>query len=251
MPGELPSAPPPSRCLPTLTVLAPPPPAVRDLGHRPYLPVLELMRELRRERKAGRIGDTLLLVEHDPVITVGVQGADGDVLPADLPVHQVERGGKSTYHGPGQLVGYPIVDLVPRGKDVRRFVHQVEELVVRSLHPFGIEASRVPGKRGVWVDGERKIASVGVAIEEWVSFHGFALNVSTDLRAFERFRPCGFEGRIMTSVERETGRAVALGEVTPFLVQAWSEIFGAEANPAHLRAPAAACPSAVPPTESA
>lgn len=171
------------------------------------------------------IPDTLLLVEHDPVITVGVQGAEGDVLPEDLPVHRVERGGKSTYHGPGQLVGYPIVDLSSRGKDVRRFVHDVEELVVRAVQPFGIRASRVEGKRGVWVNGERKIASVGVAIEEWVSYHGFALNVSVDLRAFERFHPCGFDGKVMTSMERELERPVHLAEVAPHVVAAWKDLF--------------------------
>ncbi len=212
-----------TRCVPVLSGAEPP--VLRELGHRDYQEVWDLMRELRRARKARTIPDTLLLVEHDPVITVGVQGAEGDVLPGDLPVHHVERGGKSTYHGPGQLVGYPIVDICSRGKDVRRFVHDVEELVVRAVHPFGIEASRVDGKRGVWVGGERKIASVGVAIEEWVSYHGFALNVSVDLRAFERFRPCGFDGKVMTSMSRELGRPVHLAEVSPHIASAWSDLF--------------------------
>jgi lipoate-protein ligase B len=202
------------------------PPAVRELGHQEYTVTWDLMRELRRERRAGTVGDTLLLVEHDPVFTVGVQGDDGETFPPGIPVHRVERGGKSTFHGPGQLVGYPIVDLVPRGKDVRRFVHDVEELVVRTVADFGVRAERVAGKRGVWVDGERKIASVGVAIEEWISYHGFALNVSTDLRAFETFHPCGFEGKVMTSLEHELGRSVGLNEVIPPAIRAWQQLFG-------------------------
>lgn len=201
-------------------------PSVQDLGRSPYPPVWELMRTLRKDRRAGRIGDTLLLVEHEPVITVGIQGDDGEVLPRELPVFHVERGGKSTYHGPGQLVGYPIVDLGTRGKDVRRFVREVEEIVVRACAAEGVAAGRVDGKRGVWVEGRRKIASVGVAIEEWVSYHGFALNVSTDLTVFERFHPCGFDGNVMTSISRERGRDVPMEEVRGHVVRAWEELFG-------------------------
>ena len=208
------------------TVSAP----VRDLGRREYVPVWELMKQLRRDRKAGKIPDTLILVEHPPVITVGVQGSDGEELPPDLPVHQVERGGKGTYHGPGQLVGYAIVSLDGRGRDVRRFVHDLEEMVVRCVASFGLPASRVPGRRGVWIQSERKIASVGVAIEEWVSYHGFALNVSTDLSIFRRFRPCGLEGSVMTSLEKELGRAVSLEDVKPRIVDSWEQVFGGGAR---------------------
>lgn len=183
------------------------------------------MRELRRERRQGSIGDTLLLVEHDPVITVGVQGEDGEVLPSDIPMHRVERGGKSTYHGPGQLVAYPVVDLAARGKDVRRFVRDVEEMAIRTAAEFGVAASRVDGKRGVWVDGERKIASVGVAVEDWVSYHGLALNVSTDLSVFERFHPCGFAGSVMTSLSRELGRGVPVADAVGPMTRAWEAIF--------------------------
>lgn len=199
--------------------------SVIDLGFSEYEPVWVRMKEMRVERKLGRIPDTLLLVEHPHVITVGVQGADGEVFPPDVPVYQVERGGKATYHGPGQLVGYPIVDLTPRGRDVRRFVHDLEELVAGTLRPMGIEAARVEGKRGVWVQG-RKIASVGIAVQEWVTFHGFALNVQTDLGRFEAFHPCGFEGKVMTSLERELGRPVGLDEVRPGITRAWKDLFG-------------------------
>ncbi|HYK93848.1 MAG TPA: lipoyl(octanoyl) transferase LipB [Thermoplasmata archaeon] len=201
-------------------------PALLDWGTREYGRALDSMRALRRERAAGRIPDTLILVEHPPVYTVGVQGLDGETLPADVPVFHVERGGKGTFHGPGQLVGYPIVDLSSRGRDVRRFVHDVEELVVRAVASVGVEAGRVPGRRGVWVGGERKLASVGIAIEEWVTFHGFALNVNVDLAPFHAFHPCGFDGQVMTTVEREVGRPISCSALQEPVRRAWAELFG-------------------------
>ncbi len=211
-----------------------------DWGRREYPAALAEMRRLVVERRAGRIADTLILVEHPPVVTVGVEGDDGAAAASGLPVVHVERGGKATYHGPGQLVGYPIVDLEPRGRDVRRFVHAVEELVVRSVEPFGLRASRVPGRRGVWLDGSRKIASVGVAVDHWVTFHGFALNVDPDLGAFERFHPCGFDGQVMTSMARELGRTVHVDEVRPFVAAAWDSAFGDAASEAVVPVPASA-----------
>ncbi len=196
-----------------------------DWGRREYSASLEEMRRLRRERRAGRIADTLILVEHPPVITVGVEGDDGTAAAGGLPVVRVERGGKATYHGPGQLVGYAIVDLEPRGRDVRRFVHDLEEMVVRALADWSLPAARVAGRRGVWIEGRRKIASVGVAVEEWVTFHGFALNVSTDLTMFARFHPCGFSGEIMTSMERELQRPVEGTRVREAVTRAWTELF--------------------------
>ncbi|MCI4344713.1 MAG: lipoyl(octanoyl) transferase LipB [Thermoplasmata archaeon] len=206
-------------------------PDVLDWGTREYTSSLAEMRRLRAARRRGEIADTLILVEHPPVVTVGVQGDDGENLPPGLPVVHVERGGKGTYHGPGQLVGYPIVDLDPRGHDVRRFVHDVEELVGQALRTWGIVAGRVAGRRGVWVEGERKIASVGVAVEQWVTFHGFALNVATDLGPFRSFRPCGFDGSVMTSVAAEVGEEVSLGDAKPPVVAAWNLIFGEADNP--------------------
>ncbi len=197
-----------------------------DWGRREYGASLEAMRALRAQRRQAAVPDTLILVEHPPVFTVGVQGDDHDPFPPDVPLFRVERGGKATFHGPGQLVGYPIVDLDRRGRDVRRFVHDVEELVVRALAEVGIAAERVSGRRGVWVAGERKIASVGVAVEEWVSFHGFALNVSTDLAQFRRFHPCGFDGAVMTSVAQELGRPASLEEMKGPVLRAWETVFG-------------------------
>lgn len=199
--------------------------AVRDWGLRAYEPALAEMRALRAARRRGEVPDTLILVEHPPVVTVGVQGDDGESFPEGIPVVRVERGGKATYHGPGQLVGYPIVDLEARGRDVRRFVHDVEEIVVRAVDEFGIAAQRVPGRRGVWVGGSRKIASVGIAVEAWTTCHGFALNVSNDLAPFRAFHPCGFEGSVMTSVAAETGRPVTVEAVKPAIVRAARILF--------------------------
>ncbi|MHB8351512.1 MAG: lipoyl(octanoyl) transferase LipB [Thermoplasmata archaeon] len=192
---------------------------------RDYPSALEEMRQLVHQRRRGEIPDTLLLFEHPPVITVGVQGDDGELYPEGIPVYRVERGGKGTYHGPGQLVGYPIVDLDRRGRDVRRFVHDTEALVVDALATIGVSAGRVEGRRGVWVAGERKIASVGIAVEGWVSFHGFALNVDLDLAPFRTFHPCGFDGAVMTSVARELSRPVPRSELVPGIQAAWSKRF--------------------------
>jgi len=213
--------------------------AAHDWGRTEYRDALARMRALRGDRRAGRIPDTLLLTEHEPVITVGVGGADPATLPSDLPVVPVERGGLATYHGPGQLVGYAIVDLDARGRDVRRFVHDLEEVVVQAVGAVGVSASRLPGKRGVWVDGSRKIASVGVAVEEWVTFHGFAINVKVDLAEFARFEPCGLPGSVMTSVSRELGRPVEVAEMGAPVRAAWESVFGAP----YVRAAAAVAPA--------
>ena len=183
------------------------------------------MRELVVARRSGTIPDTLVLVEHPAVVTVGVEGDDGSAARSGLPVVAVERGGHATYHGPGQLVGYPIVDLTPRGHDVRRFVRDVEALVGGAIAPFGVHGAHVSGQPGVWVDGRRKIASIGIAVDHWVTFHGFALNVEPDLSAFERFRPCGLDGTLMTSLARELGRTVGIPEVRPHVIAAWEAGF--------------------------
>ncbi|MCI4327758.1 MAG: lipoyl(octanoyl) transferase LipB [Thermoplasmata archaeon] len=200
--------------------------ATRDWGRTEYAEALTRMREVRGARRRGEIADTLLLTEHSPVITVGVGGADPASLPTGIPVVHVERGGMATYHGPGQLVGYAVVDLAARGNDVRRFVHDLEEVVARALETVGVPAARVPGKRGVWVEGRRKIASVGVAVEEWVTFHGFALNVDVDLAEFARFDPCGLPGSVMTSVARELRRPASVDELRAPVVAAWVSVFG-------------------------
>jgi lipoyl(octanoyl) transferase len=202
-------------------------PPVIDWGRREYTDSLEDMRRMVRARRYGAIGDVLILVEHPPVVTVGVEGDDGEARRSGLPVVPVERGGRATYHGPGQLVGYPIVDLEPRGRDVRRFVHEVEEVVVDALAAHGVASGHVSGRHGVWVEGERKIASIGIAVERWVTFHGFALNVDLDLGPFEQFHPCGLSGSVMTSVARELGHPVEVSSMKASVIAAWSHQFGA------------------------
>jgi lipoyl(octanoyl) transferase len=198
--------------------------SVVDWGLRDYGDSLAAMHVLVADRRAGRIPDTLVLVEHPPVVTVGVEGDDGAAAESGLPIVHVERGGRATYHAPGQLVGYPIVDLNLRGRDVRRFVHGLESAIVEAIARFGVEGGHVSGRRGVWIQGTRKIASVGIAVEGWVTYHGFALNVDLDLRPFDRFHPCGFEGPVMTSLVLEAGRSITVTEVKPELVRAFSSL---------------------------
>jgi lipoyl(octanoyl) transferase len=201
-------------------------PRVIDWGERDYTDALTEMRAMVRARRTGAIEDSLILVEHPPVVTVGVEGDDGEAARSGLPVVPVERGGRGTYHGPGQLVGYPIVNLDRRGRDIRRFVHEVEEVVVDAVAAHGVRAGHVSGRHGVWVDGERKIASIGIAVDHWVTFHGFALNVDLDLAPFEQFHPCGLRGTVMTSLARELGHSVSTDAVKPAVIRAWNERFG-------------------------
>jgi lipoate-protein ligase B len=183
---------------------------VVDLGRRRYGEVLELQRELRRRRVAGETTeDLLLLVEHEAVVTLG-RGTRTSSLPLPraaleargLEVVEVERGGDVTLHGPGQLVGYPILDLSGWRRDLHWYLRQLEAALIGGLATLGIAAERNPGKTGVWTGG-RKIASIGIHVKEWVTLHGFALNVATDLSLFDLIVPCGIPGVTMTSVARE------------------------------------------------
>jgi lipoyl(octanoyl) transferase len=187
---------------------------VQDLGRRAYGEVLELQRALCRQRIAGEIDeDILLLVEHDPVVTLG-RGTRAESLPLPKPelerrgveVFEVERGGDVTFHGPGQLVGYPVVDLRQHREDLHWYLRRLEAGLIGGLSRLGIEAGPNPGLTGVWTRG-RKIASIGIHVKQWVTFHGFALNVSTDLSYFDLIVPCGIRNVIMTSVAAELGRA--------------------------------------------
>ncbi len=180
------------------------------LGRRDYASMLRMQRGLCRARLAGRLHhDLLLLVEHDPVITLG-RGTKDDSLPIPpaelrargIPVFEVERGGDVTYHGPGQLVGYPIIDLQQHRPDLHWYLRQLEGALIDALDGFGVAGTRVAGLTGVWVHG-RKIASIGVHVKQWVTFHGFALNVTTQLDAFDLIVPCGIKDVVMTSLARE------------------------------------------------
>src|SRR5918992_1753397 len=182
------------------------------LGERPYGEVLDLQREMARVRISGELAqDVLLLVEHPPVVTLGRSAKErhlmlsrGALAARGIEVHEVERGGDVTFHGPGQLVGYPIVDLKRHRQDLHWYLRQVEEALIDALDDLGVVAGRHHGLTGVWTSG-RKIASIGVHARDWVTWHGFALNVTTDLTYFDLIVPCGIQAVTMTSVAREVG----------------------------------------------
>jgi len=199
-----------------------------DLGVLDYGRAYQLQLEhvARRQRGAGT--DVLLLVEHPHVITLGRsrQSLENVVDAGDIEVVQVERGGNVTYHGPGQLVAYPILALEEGERDLHRVLRQLEEAVMRTLARYGIDAGREQGKTGVWIDG-RKLASIGIAIRKWVTFHGVALNVTTDLAQFQRIHPCGFPAGVMTNMAAETGRDdLSMAEVKRHLARDLGEVFG-------------------------
>ena len=204
-------------------------------GTVPYKDALAWQRELATARIAGQLDrDTLLLVEHPPVLTRGRAAEAADVLHADgIDVVDVERGGAVTFHGPGQLVGYPILDLTRHRRDLHWYLRALERVLIEALHPLGLCAARRPGYTGVWMD-DRKIASVGVHVRQWVTWHGFALNVTTNLDEFARIVPCGIAGVEMTSVVRELGTSRAgsdLGEqVATGVVAAFENVFGLVAH---------------------
>ena len=209
---------------------------VIDLGRRPYAEVLELQRELCRRRVAREaVEDLLLLVEHEPVVTLGRGTRPGSLplQPAELErrgvsVVEVERGGDVTYHGPGQLVGYPILDLTDHRPDLHWYLRTLEDALVLALGRLGVEAERRAGLTGVWTAG-RKIASIGIHVKQWVTFHGFALNVATDLTAFDLIVPCGIEGVVMTSVAEELvrpGSPALWAEAIEAVTAAFAETFG-------------------------
>lgn len=206
-----------------------------DLGLRPYDEVYALQKCLVEERAEDRIGDTLLLVEHDPVITLGRKGdAAADVLRPGIPVFAIERGGEATYHAPGQLVGYPILKLEEGpARDLHRLLRMIEEVQIRTLSRWGIEASRKQGYTGVWV-GEKKISSIGIAVRRWVTYHGLGLNVATDLDGFAAIRPCGLSADVMTSLEALAGRPVEMDEVKEELVKQFAAIFERTVLPGRL-----------------
>lgn len=196
-----------------------------DLGVIDYDAALLQQRELVRDRIAGRAPDTVLLVEHPPTITLGRAADRRHVLLAPdqlaargVALRESDRGGDVTFHGPGQLVGYPIVDLGCRGRDIHRYLRDLEQALIDALAELTIKAERVSGRTGVWV-GDRKIAAIGVKVTRWVTSHGFALNVSPDLSGFTLIVPCGIRDRGVTSVSQELDRAVALDEVKPLVTR--------------------------------
>lgn len=230
---------------------------VAKLGLVPYGEALELQRQVAQSVIDGSIdGDVLLLLEHPPVVTLGRSSKAGNLVASPeflaargVELHEVERGGDVTFHGPGQLVGYPIVDLkaTPHKQDLHWYLRQVEEAVIESLAGFGIAGVRSLGYTGVWVpDGRqaaRKIASIGVHARDWVTWHGFAVNVTTDLSYFDLIVPCGIAGVRMTSVEKEQRADVELGSFATVASDAFARVFQLtqirthDVLPRELRAP--------------
>lgn len=197
--------------------------SVLDLGRRPYPEIWEAQKRLVDERARGAIPDVLILVEHEHVITLGRKTGAENFRPQEIPVFKVERGGDATYHGPGQVVGYPIVKMAD--PNVHRYLRMIEEVVILTARDFSIGARRKDDHTGVWVE-EKKLASIGVAVQNWVTYHGFALNVNTDLAYFRLIRPCGLDPDTMTSMQRVLGREVPMDDVRRSIVRRFSEVFG-------------------------
>ena len=211
-----------------------------DLGLTPYEEALALQRRLAALRVEGRVGDLLLLLEHPPVITLGRGGQRAHLLAQEsslaatgIGFFNVERGGDITYHGPGQLVGYPILHLAEHGGDIHAYLRQLEAVLIETLRTFGISASRWIGRTGVWVRG-RKIGSIGIHVSRWVTRHGFALNVNVDLAPFELIVPCGIRGANATSIDVELSRPVAVRQVIPVLAERFEAGFGVDLLPTSL-----------------
>jgi lipoyl(octanoyl) transferase len=206
-----------------------------NAGLLPYAAACALQHHLVEARKAGAIPDILLFCEHPHVITLGRNGNRKNLRASDhllsqmnVTFHETNRGGDITYHGPGQIVGYPILDLTEHRRDVRWYVQQLEETMIRASADFGITAARVTDRHGIWVQspaGEEKLAALGVHLSRWVTSHGFAYNVATDLRYFGLIVPCGIAGKRATSLERVLDRAVRADEVQPKLAAHFGELF--------------------------
>lgn len=217
-----------------------------DLGNRGYREVWEMqnkwMEEVKAEKLAGKIPrDYLVFVEHPPVYTLGKSGNEANMLISSLQLRaahaefiKVDRGGDITFHGPGQLVAYPILDLESLHLGVKEYVERLEEIVIRTLADYGIEGGRLPGATGVWLApgraGARKICAIGVKCSRYVTMHGFALNVNTDLSYFNYIHPCGFVDKGVTSMEKETGRRLDMDEVKLKVLRCFQELLGLQCS---------------------
>jgi lipoyl(octanoyl) transferase len=190
--------------------------SIRWLGRIAFADALELQEKLVAEKRANHsLGDELLLLEHEPVYTIGRtpdQSSLGDIAHLPHPLFPINRGGQATYHGPGQLIGYPIIDLRRCGQDLHRYLRWLEALLIEALSSFSVSAQTRAGLTGVWIE-DRKIASIGVGVRHWITMHGFALNVCGDLAPFDQIVPCGIANVTMTSIEKETGRESSVVEI--------------------------------------
>jgi lipoyl(octanoyl) transferase len=206
---------------------------IRTLGLVPYMEAFDLQRALVEDRRLGRVPDLLLLLEHPPVLTLGVKGdggrghvvaTAGELRARGIEVHEAGRGGDVTYHGPGQIVGYPILDLRPDRCDVHRYVRDVEEVMLRTIADYGLPGRRIQGLTGAWV-GDDKVGAIGIRISRWITSHGFAFNVNTNLADFGLIVPCGIADRGVTSLARLLGRAVSEDDVRTRLATHFRSVF--------------------------
>jgi len=209
---------------------------VAYLGHTSFDACWNLQQEIFGQRLTGRIADVLLLTEHGHVYTLGKNGDEkhliadrSELAQAGIAVVHIDRGGDITYHGPGQIVGYPILDLSVLLKDLDRYLRAIETIVIRSLARFGVQGSRISGHTGVWV-GDRKICAIGIKTSRWITMHGFALNVNTDLSYFEKIVPCGISDKGVTSIEQCVGKPLLMQDVTDVVVDEFVLFFGARAE---------------------
>lgn len=201
------------------------------LGLYDYEKAYTLQKKLVKERIAGNISDTLLMLSHPPVYTIGRSGTRRDILVTDevlaragIKVYEIDRGGGITFHGPGQLVGYPVLDLRQHGSDLHKLISMYEEVIIRVLAEYGVKAGRLAGYPGVWADGE-KICAIGIGVSKWVSYHGWALNLNPDLTHFSRIIPCGIRDKGVTSLTRLAGRDVPVFDIIAAIVKHFGEVF--------------------------
>lgn len=206
---------------------------VLHLGRSDYAHVLEWQKGLVRMRREGFARDTLILVEHPPVVTVGRDGHEENFKGLKHEPFFIERGGDVTYHGPGQLVAYFIFNLTRRGRDLHKFMDDIQQGVIRTLHSYDVTARQDDTNTGVWI-GDHKIASIGIAVKHWITYHGAAINVQTELSDFDAISPCGLKPDIMTSLKQESGRVVTLEEFGDRLLEAYTDVFDTDFTPVTL-----------------
>ena len=195
-----------------------------DLGLTEYQRALEIQKTLVKERLDNSTPDTLLLVEHPHVVTLGKQTSPNDVLDNSIPIVKVDRGGSATYHGPGQLVGYIIMDLKSKGISVPILISKIHEIIILTLDELDIKAKREKNDTGVWI-GQKKIASIGLSVRNWITYHGFSLNVNTDLERFNAIRPCGYDSQVMTSVNSIKRKEYSKEVIQTKVIRNFSNVF--------------------------
>ena len=195
-----------------------------DLGLTEYQRALDIQKTLVKKRLDDSVTDTLLLLEHPHVITLGRQTKPGDVLDDSIPIVEVDRGGSATYHGPGQLIGYVIIDLRRKGISVPTFITKIHESLIRTLSELDIKAERKRKKPGIWIE-QKKIASIGLSVRNWITYHGFSLNVDTDLDKFKIIRPCGFDSQIMTSINYNKKKKHSMEIIKSSIIRNFVDVF--------------------------